>query len=36
VGRVVNGEWQRQDDPPVTSSTNGYRCDYSYVKPPAS
>jgi branched-chain amino acid transport system substrate-binding protein len=36
VGRVVNGQWQRQDDPPVSSSTNGYRCDYSYVKPPAS
>jgi ABC-type branched-subunit amino acid transport system substrate-binding protein len=36
VGRVVNGEWQRQDDPPVSSSTNGYRCDYSYVKPPAT
>ena len=27
---------QRQDDPPVNSSTNGYRCDYSYVTPPAS
>jgi ABC-type branched-subunit amino acid transport system substrate-binding protein len=35
VGRVVNGEWQRQDDPPVNSSTHGYRCDYSYVTPPA-
>jgi ABC-type branched-subunit amino acid transport system substrate-binding protein len=35
VGRVVNGQWQRQDNPPVSSSTHGYRCDYSYVKPPA-
>ncbi len=22
------------DDPPVTSSTHGYRCDYSYIIPP--
>jgi ABC-type branched-subunit amino acid transport system substrate-binding protein len=36
VGRVVNGQWTRQDDPPVSSSTNGYRCDYQYVKPPSS
>jgi len=34
IGRVVNGQWQRLDDPPVTSSTNGYRCDYQYVTPP--
>ncbi|HEY7916507.1 MAG TPA: ABC transporter substrate-binding protein [Acidimicrobiales bacterium] len=34
VGRVVNSQWQRQDDPPVNSSTNGYRCDYQYVTPP--
>jgi ABC-type branched-subunit amino acid transport system substrate-binding protein len=35
VGRVLNGVWTRQDDPPVSSSTHGYRCDYSYVTPPA-
>jgi branched-chain amino acid transport system substrate-binding protein len=34
VGHVVNGQFQRLDDPPVSSSTNGYRCDYSYVTPP--
>ncbi len=34
LGRVVNGQWQRLDDPPVSSSTNGYRCDYQYVTPP--
>jgi branched-chain amino acid transport system substrate-binding protein len=36
VGRVLNGAWTRQDDPPINSSTNGYRCDYSYVTPPTS
>ncbi|MGH9080451.1 MAG: ABC transporter substrate-binding protein [Acidimicrobiales bacterium] len=34
LGQVVNGQFQRLDDPPVSSSTNGYRCDYSYVTPP--
>jgi len=34
IGQVANGQWQRLDDPPVTSSTNGYRCDYQYVTPP--
>jgi ABC-type branched-subunit amino acid transport system substrate-binding protein len=36
VGRVLNAQWTRQDDPPVNSSTNGYRCDYQYVTPPTS
>ncbi len=36
IGQVVNGEFQRLDDPPVNSSTNGYRCDYQYVTPPKS
>jgi hypothetical protein len=31
---VVNGDFQRLDNPPVTGSTNGYRCDYQYVNPP--
>jgi branched-chain amino acid transport system substrate-binding protein len=35
VGRVLNGVWTRENDPPVTSSTHGYRCDYSYLTPPA-
>ncbi len=36
VGQVLNSKWVRQDDTPINSSTNGYRCDYSYVKPPSS
>ena len=36
LGQVINGQYQRLDDPPVDSSTNGYRCDYSYITPPAS
>jgi ABC-type branched-subunit amino acid transport system substrate-binding protein len=36
VGQVVNGQFQRLDDPPVNSATHGYRCDYSYVTPPTS
>jgi ABC-type branched-subunit amino acid transport system substrate-binding protein len=36
LAKVVNGNFQRVDDPPVTSSTNGYRCDYSYVKKPGT
>ncbi len=35
VGKVVNGDFQRVDDPPVSGSTHGFRCDYSYVTPPA-
>ena len=36
VGRVVNGQWQRLDDPPIDGPTNGYRCDHAYVTPPSS
>ena len=36
LGQVANGDFQRLDDPAVTSTTNGYRCDYQYVTPPAS
>jgi branched-chain amino acid transport system substrate-binding protein len=36
LGHVVNGQFERLDDPPVSSSTNGYRCDYQYVTPPSS
>ena len=36
LGRVVSGQFQRVDDPPANSSTNGYRCDYKYVTRPTS
>ncbi len=36
LGQVTNGQYQRLADPPVDSSTNGYRCDYKYITPPAS
>jgi len=36
VGEVVNGSFQRVDDPPVSGSTHGFRCDYSYVTPPST
>jgi ABC-type branched-subunit amino acid transport system substrate-binding protein len=36
IGQVANGQYQRLDDPPVTSSTNGYRCDGQYLTPPGS
>lgn len=36
LGQVVNGDFQRLDDPPVNGSTHGYRCDYSYVTPPGA
>ncbi|MGO8873152.1 MAG: ABC transporter substrate-binding protein [Acidimicrobiales bacterium] len=36
IGQVVNGDFQRVDDPPVSSSTNGYRCNYQYVTPPGA
>ena len=36
IAQVVNGQFQRVDDPPAGSSTNGYRCDYHYVTRPTS
>ncbi len=36
LGQVANGQYQRISDPAVDSSTNGYRCDYKYLAPPAS
>lgn len=36
LGRVVGGQFQRVDDPPANSGTNGYRCDYTYVTRPTS
>ena len=35
MGQLVNGTFQRVDDPPVRGATHGYRCDYAYIKPPA-
>jgi branched-chain amino acid transport system substrate-binding protein len=35
IGQVVNGNWQRLDDPSTSGATHGFRCDYSYVTPPA-
>jgi len=34
LGEIANGDYQRVDDPPVSGSTNGYRCDYTYITPP--
>ena len=36
VGDIVNGTYQRLDDPPINSSTNGYRCNGQYLVPPGS
>ncbi len=36
IGRLANGQYQRRDDPPITGSSGGYRCDYRYITPPAS
>jgi hypothetical protein len=36
LGQVANGQYERLDNPPVDSGTNGYRCDYKYITPPAS
>ena len=36
VGQVLDSQWTRQNNPPINSPTNGYRCDYSYVTPPKS
>jgi ABC-type branched-subunit amino acid transport system substrate-binding protein len=36
IGQVANGQYQRLADPPVTSSTHGYRCDGTYLTPPGS
>jgi branched-chain amino acid transport system substrate-binding protein len=33
LARIVNGKFQRLDDPPVGGPTHGYRCDYPYYYP---
>jgi ABC-type branched-subunit amino acid transport system substrate-binding protein len=33
LGHITNGTFQRLDDPPVNSSTKGFRCDGTYYRP---
>lgn len=33
LAQIVNGEFQRLDDPPVDGPTHGYRCDQPYYYP---
>ena len=30
IAQVVNGQFQRLDDPPISGPTGGYRCDQPY------
>ncbi|MGO8869912.1 MAG: ABC transporter substrate-binding protein [Acidimicrobiales bacterium] len=30
IARIVNGQYQRLDDPPISGSNHGYRCDQPY------
>ncbi len=32
LGQVTNGKFERLDDPPVTGSTDGFRCDGTYYR----
>jgi branched-chain amino acid transport system substrate-binding protein len=36
IGQIENGQWTRKADPPVTSSTSGYRCDGKYLVVPGA
>ena len=36
IAQVINAKITRVDDPPFTSSTNGYRCDQPYFFPPGT
>lgn len=36
IGRIKNGKWVRQADPPVSSKTHGYRCTNQYYVPPGA
>jgi len=33
LASIVNGSFQRLDDPSIQSSTNGFRCDYTFLSP---
>jgi hypothetical protein len=34
IAQVVNGKFTRLDDPPISGSSGGYRCDQPYYYPP--
>ncbi len=36
LGQIKNGQWTRITDPPVKSSTKGYRCTNQYYLPPGA
>ena len=36
VGEIAYGDYHRVDDPPIYSSTSGYRCNGEYLTPPGS
>ena len=36
IAQIENGTFTRVGDPPVSSSTNGYRCDQAYFLPPGT
>ena len=36
IGRIKNGKWVRQADPPINSTTHGYRCTNQYYAPPGT
>jgi len=36
LGQIKNGQWTRLTDPPVDSSTHGYRCNDQYYVPPGT
>jgi hypothetical protein len=36
IGQIIKGTITRVDDPPLTSATNGYRCDKPYFFPPGT
>ncbi|HWD53270.1 MAG TPA: ABC transporter substrate-binding protein [Acidimicrobiales bacterium] len=36
IAQIIKGTITRVDDPPITGSTNGYRCDQPYFFPPGT
>ena len=35
IGHIVDGKFERLDDPPIDGPTHGYRCDLPYYSPPS-
>jgi hypothetical protein len=33
LANIVSGNFQRLDDPSIQSSSNGFRCDYTFLSP---